>query len=442
MIFGGGNKPRQPTGQATQLKMMTGYIPIFSQFGNEAYSSDVVRATVDAIARNGAKLQPKHIRRESASSSVTLVDDKIQYLLDTQPNPYMNAYAFRYKIITQLYMQNNAFVYIGLDAVGNVKGFYPINASNTEFLEYQGEMYVKFLFMTGDTITVPYVQLIHLRRFFYKNDIFGETNDYALFPTLELIHTTDQGIINAIKSSAFLRGILKFTQLLKRQDKKDRTKDFMDDYMTINNNGGVASVDGAMEYQELKSDPKIVNSFQMDFIEQKVYKYFGVNKSIVMSDYTEAQWNAFYESILEPISIQMSQEFTAKLFTDREQGFGNEIIYEANRLQYASNTTKVAVGTFLTNVGAASLDQILDMFNMPTIGGEEGSRRVQTLNMVNAAKADQYQGVGENKSKNVMSELRQLLTQILKGEGGDTSGEGSTEGDTAKNTEGSTNNNS
>jgi len=31
------------------------------------------------------------------------------------------------------------------------------------------------------------------------------------------------------------------------------------------------------------------------------------------------------------------------------------------------------------------------MFDMPTIGGEEGARRVQTLNMVNAKLADKYQ---------------------------------------------------
>ncbi|SHJ52115.1 phage portal protein, partial [Clostridium magnum] len=237
MIFGN-NKPRQPTGQATQLKMMNGYMPIFSQFGNEAYASDVVRAAVDAIARNAAKLQPKHMRRNFKDGTVSLVDDNLQYLLSVQPNPFMNAYMFRYKVITQLYMQNNAFIYIRLDSKGNIKGFYPINASNTEFLEYNGEIFARFTFMGGDYITVPYVQLIHLRRFFYKDDIFGETNDYALYPTLELIHTTDQGIVNAIKTSAFIRGILKFTQILKRQDKKDRTKDFMDDYMNINNNGG------------------------------------------------------------------------------------------------------------------------------------------------------------------------------------------------------------
>ena len=35
------------------------------------------------------------------------------------------------------------------------------------------------------------------------------------------------------------------------------------------------------------------------------------------------------------------------------------------------------------------------MFDMPTIGGEEGARRVQTLNMVNAELADKYQ-TGKN----------------------------------------------
>jgi HK97 family phage portal protein len=390
--------------------MLNGYVPVFSQFGNDAYASDVVRATVDAIARNAAKLEPKHIRRDLKKGTVTLVNDNLHYLLSVQPNPFMNAYIFRYKIITQLYMQNNAFIYPKVGPSGDIQGFYPINPSQTEFIEYQGEVFAKFRFWGGDYITLPYSDLIHLRRFYYEDDIFGETSNKALFTTLQLIQTTDEGIINAIKSSAFLRGILKFTQILKREDKKDRTKDFLDDYMNINNNGGVATVDGACDYQEISSEPKMVNMPQMDFIEQKVHKYYGVNKAIVTSDYTEQQWNAFYESVLEPIGIQMSQEFTAKIFTDKEQGFGNEIMFEANKLQYASNQTKVAVGTFLTNIGAASLDQILDIFNMPTIGGEEGSRRVQTLNMVNAQKADQYQGVNN-------------------GGGGDKGGEGNSEGD-------------
>ena len=51
----------------------------------------------------------------------------------------------------------------------------------------------------------------------------------------------------------------------------------------------------------------------------------------------------------------------------------------------------MSAAKFLTEIGAATLDQILTMFDMPTIGGEEGARRVQTLNMVNAELADKYQ---------------------------------------------------
>lgn len=79
------------------------------------------------------------------------------------------------------------------------------------------------------------------------------------------------------------------------------------------------------------------------------------------------------------------------LFTEREIGHGNRIIFAANSVQFATLPEKVTAAKFLTEIGAATLDQILTMFDMPTIGGEEGARRVQTLNMVNAKLADKYQ---------------------------------------------------
>ena len=129
----------------------------------------------------------------------------------------------------------------------------------------------------------------------------------------------------------------------------------------------------------------------MDRAKERIYSYFGVSEGIIQSKFSEDEWNAYYENTIEPFAIQLSEEFTEKLFTQHEREFGNEIIFEANRLQYASTNTKIAVGRFLTDIGGATLDQILEIFNMAPLGGEEGKRRVQTLNMVNAAKADQYQ---------------------------------------------------
>lgn len=226
---------------------------------------------------------------------------------------------------------------------------------------------------------MPYAELIHLRRHFYDSDLCGDTSNKALMPTLELINTTNQGIANAIKSSAHLRGLLKFTQaMMKPEDIKKQRDDFIADYMDVANNGGIAALDAKADYTELKSEPKLINGPQMDLIEQKVYKYFNVNKNIVMSDYDEDQWNAFYESVIEPLAVQLSLEFTSKLFTGRQQGLGHELIWEANRLQYASITTKLSLMQMVDR-GALTPNEWREAFNLaPVEGGDKPIRRLDT----------------------------------------------------------------
>lgn len=354
----------------------------------------MVRAAVDAIARNAAKLKAKHIRM--SEDGIQETHSYIERMLSIRPNPYMSAYDFLYKVVTLLYLQNNAFIFIDWDETGEmIRGFYPIPASVVEFLEPpagQSIPNVRFRFLGGQSVVLPYDQLAHLRRFFYRNDLFGETSDKALTPTLELIATTDQGIANAVKSSAFLRGILKFTAMLKREDMKKQRDEFVKEYMDISNNGGVAATDAKMDYIPLNSDPKMIDDKQMAQIKDKVYSYFGVNESIVKSQYTEDQWNAFYESVIEPIALQLSMELTAKVFTDRERGFGNMIIFESNRLQYASMTTKLNLREMVDR-GAMTPNEWRAAMNMaPIEGGDVPIRRLDTAEV----QTEQVKSEGED----------------------------------------------
>jgi HK97 family phage portal protein len=301
----------------------------------------------------------------------------------------MDAYSFFYKVVTQLYLQNNSYIFIDWGETGQVKAFYPVNASQVEFVEAQGDVFVKFAFLGGQQVTLPYREIIHLRRFFYKNDLYGESSARAIMPTLELINTTNQGLVNAVKSSASLRGLLKFSAMLRPEDMKAQRDAFITDYLDITNNGGIAATDAKAEYVPLSSDPKMVDAKQMELIEDKIYKYFNVNAAIVKSDYTEQQWNAFYESVIEPIAVQLSLEFTSKVFTDREQGWGNEIMFESNRLQYASNQTKVLLVQTLMDRGLMSMNEAREIFNLAPI--EDGDKRIISLNFVDASIANQYQ---------------------------------------------------
>jgi len=385
IIFG---RTKQPQSQDyTNLKLLSGYQPIFTMFGDNAYASDIVRAAVDAVARNGAKLKPKHIRK--VGQDIINQKSNIQYLLETRPNVYMDAYTFYYRVLTELFMRNNSFIFIDKDDSGSPIGLYPVSSANLELLESKNEIYARFKFYGGEQVTIPYTNLVHLRRFFYDNDFYGASNK-ALMPTLELINTTNQGIANAIKTSANMRGILKFTQaMLKPEDIKKERDRFVTEYMNIDNTGGIGAIDAKAEFIPLDSKPQIVDKDTMAHIKQSVYDYFGVSEPIITSNYTEEQWNAFYESTLEPVAVQMGLEFTAKLFTEREIGFGNQIIFESSRLQYASATTKSNLITNLMGLAVLSVNEAREILNLAPVEG--GDVRYQSLNFINAVRAEQYQ---------------------------------------------------
>lgn len=364
----------------------------FTQWSNNAYDMDIVRSAISANCSNVAKLNPKHIRR-SGNTIVEFPDTNIKRLL-TRPNPHMNMFDFLYKVMAQREETNNAFIYCKFDDMGNLEALYPINASRVELLETNdGTLYARFSFRVGKQVIIPYSELIHIRKHFNKNDFYGEGNETCLNPTLEVINTTNQGIVNAIKNSAVLKGLLEFRQILKEEDIKSQVDKFIANYMTINNQGGVAATDPRYNYRELKTEPYVPNKAQMDYTKDRIYSYFGVNENIIQSKFTEDEWNAYYENTVEPVAIQLSLEFTEKIFSNREKGHGNEIVFEANRLQYASASTKISLVRDLAPLGIFTINEAREIFNLAPVEG--GEKRIQTLNVVNADKADKYQGVNE-----------------------------------------------
>ena len=166
-----------------------------------------------------------------------------------------------------------------------------------------------------------------------------------------------------------------------------------------NNGAGVIVTDAKYKYTPISDKTTPIPSTQLSYIKEEIYDYFGVSKEIVENTATPAQESAFYSGEIAPFFRKLTQAFTNCLFTEREVGHGNRIVFSSNSIQFATLTEKVAAAKFLTEIGAATLDQILTMFDMPTIGGDEGARRVQTLNMVNAELADKYQTGGDGPEK-------------------------------------------
>lgn len=331
----------------------------FTPFGNNLYKSDIVRSCIRPIAEHTSK------------ASAKCTDSKIEYILNYHPNMYMSGKDFLSKVRTRLELKNTAFIYIMRDDKGRATGFYPVPYRSFEALEYNNGLFIQFEFDNGPKLVLPWNDLAVLRKDYNESDIAGDDNR-AILEMLDVITTTNQGVANAVKATANLRGILKSKQaMLAPEDIKKQKEQFVRDYLSLENEGGIASLDSTQEFTPITMSPTVTNWETLKEFRENVYRYFGVNDSIVMSDYTEEQMEAFYEAKIEPFLVALSLELTEKVFTARERGFGNEIVYEANKLQFASMKTKISIYKEIVLYGGMTINEWRKGCNMaPLEGGD------------------------------------------------------------------------
>ena len=371
MIFGN-NKSTDAPHQSEQLELVEGYKATFTPYKGDFHNDPDILACVDAIARNGAKMHPRHIRnyfsKDEKKEKLENVRGNLYKILAKQPNELQNAYKFYYDIITNLELYNNAFVYIQRDENFKITGLYPLEYKDCKFYEYEDKVFIQFKFGRSKSRYVSYNDCIHLTRFVGEDGLFGGSS-LPIRKILDIKHILDEGIINAIKTTQSIKGVLKSTKaLLKPEDVKKMRDQFVEDFINSRKDkSGIGGLDATTEFTPVKIEPQTATDSQVKSIDNKILSYFGINEKIIQSSYSEDEWNAFYESVLEPIGLQMSLEFSNKLFTPTEKNFGNEILFESNRLQYASNKTKIELIRYASNI--LKVNEQREVFNLAPIEG-------------------------------------------------------------------------
>ena len=99
-------KKENPT-QTKYAEVWNGYAPIFSQFGQDIYASDVVQQAISCIVQEVIKLVPTHVRE--VGSDIVPVNSHLQTVLNN-PNPIMTTSDFLEKVTWLLFLNYNAFI--------------------------------------------------------------------------------------------------------------------------------------------------------------------------------------------------------------------------------------------------------------------------------------------------------------------------------------------
>ena len=143
--------------------------------------------------------------------------------------------------------------------------------------------------------------------------------------------------------------------------------------LSADNDSGMIIYDNKFsELKQVESKPYTPNALQMQHIQENVCTHFGTNMDILQNKFDENTWNAYYEGKIEPFAIQLSLVMTNMSFTERERACGNAIFFSANRLQYASNATKLSVSTQLFDRALLNRNGVMDIWNMAHV--EDGEK--------------------------------------------------------------------
>ena len=355
------NRPKVKQENIKAFKMLNGYEPKFTSWGGELYESELVRSAINARATHISKLKVNIIGSAKPA---------LQNKLLKGPNAFQTWSQFMYRTATILDIHNTAFIVPIFDDIGAVSGIFCPLPHKTEIVMYNNKPYLRYEFNWGEKAAIELENCGILTKFQYKSDFFGESN-HALFPTMDLIHIQNQGITEGVKSAATYRFYAQVNNFSKTEDLANERKRFSEENFSKEAEGGglLLFPNTYSNINQVKSEPFVVDADEMKLIEKNVYQYFMVNEDILTNKAYGDSWNAFYEGAIEPFAIQFSEVLTRMLFTFREQGSGNSIIFTANRMMYMSNNDKLQVSSQLLDRGVMSINDIREIWNLPPVEG-------------------------------------------------------------------------
>ena len=353
-------KPKGDLKAEGYFKMLNGYAPVFTNAPESLYEMELTRAAIHSFASFASKLKP-----EISGTARRRLERVLQF----KPNPFMDTSKFIYRIATILSVNNSCFIVPVEDEFGDIEGYYPVLPQRCEVIEYNGAPFLRYTFANGQKAAIEFERAGVMTNFQYKDDFFGESNA-ALRPTMQLIHTQNQGIINGVKNSASIRFLAKIATMLKPGDITKERERFTAENLSADNQSGMVIYDPKFtDVKPIESKPFTVNAAQMAQINENVFNYFGTNLKILQNSYNEDEWNAYYEGKIEPFALQLSLVLTNMTYTSKEIAHGNAITFTENRLQYASNNTKLNISTQLFDRGLLNRNGVMDIWNMAHVEG-------------------------------------------------------------------------
>ena len=253
-IFG---KRKPQATPLTSMETFTAYAPVFTSWSGRIYESALVREAIYAKARHIMKLR-FDMRGSAKRGTYNAVKAK--------PNPWSTWPDFLERCNNIYETQNNLIMVPLLDEYAQTKGFWPVFPAGCEVKEGPGGVpYLVFQTRNGQRRSMELERCAIMRKHQLQNDFFGESNA-PLTPTMELINTFNQGIMEGIKNAASYRFMAQVTNYMFDEDLAKERKRF--DRLNFQEEGGGLLLfnNNVTNIKQLEAAKNLVDKDQQELI--------------------------------------------------------------------------------------------------------------------------------------------------------------------------------
>lgn len=351
--------------EQTYFKGLTLYEPRFSTWGGALYESELVRASIDAVARRYAK---GYVRFHGAAKPT------MQTALKHKPNSFQTWSQMLYRTATILLAQNTCVIVPVLDKKGEITGIYPLLPERCTIKSLNNVPYLRFEFTRGEWAAMELSKCAVLTRYQYRNDFFGEKNFEALKPTMELMNIQNQAIETSVKNAASYRFIAQLSNFATDADLQKESDRWTEQNLRKGTGGVLLFPNTYKDIRQINSTPYVVSADEQTLIEENVYRYFGVNKKILENSADDDMENAFYKGMLEWMYVQTSEGLTNMLFTGTEQSYGSRVELNGNKVENMSLKNKLEFVKALIDRGVLMIDDVRALFDMEKLPDGNGQK--------------------------------------------------------------------
>lgn len=382
-------------------EVLTDSRAVFSSFGNNIYASDFVASCIDRIATEISKIEVVSVI--SKENKISRLNDDITRLFRDGVNELQTAKDFLSCCEWLRRKNKNCFIYPQCKIVKSANGeefkrytaFYPLNPVSAELGHFDnGDWAIKFYWRDGSFDILPYESIIHLRWRRGTSTIMGGGNDYGASDdsdTLKALQNLDeilQGLPKMIQNSLSLQGVLSVKTVLDKESLKKSGADF-EDRIKVSKSGIVAvGLDG--EYTPISKAIPAIPDGVLKFLKDIVRERYGISQAILDGDFSESQHASFFQSCVEDFIIELEQAMTNRLFTQRERDVGHRIKCYYSKVSYFDAKSKQELARLAFDSGLMTINEVRELYGLSPLG-EEGNRRLQSLNYVDVKISNLYQ---------------------------------------------------